>query len=306
MGIAQGLFKSLRPKQWTKNLLLFAGVVFTRSWSDPLMLRNAVAAFAIFCGLSSVVYLVNDIFDVEKDRQHPKKKFRPIAAGVVSVPMAWALAVLMTVGGLWAAFSLTRGFGIIAALYLGLSFGYSVYLKHVAVADILVLAVGFVLRALGGIEAIHLPGTQVQVTSFFLLTTLFLALFLAICKRRNELVTLGDEAANHRQVLGEYSVDFLNVLLTVATTGTIFSYALWTTQGQFAEPQIQGHFGMVFTIPFVLYGIFRYVWLVYRRDEGGAPEVLLLTDIPLLISVLLWGITVVAILYNLPVKPIGG
>lgn len=306
MGIVQGLFKSLRPKQWTKNLLLFAGVVFTRSWGDPLMVRNAVAAFAIFCGLSSVVYLVNDIFDVEKDRQHPKKKFRPIAAGVVSIPMAWALAVLMTVGGLYAAFALTRGFGIIAALYLALSFGYSVYLKHVAVADILVLAVGFVLRALGGIEAIHMPGTQVQVTSFFLLTTLFLALFLAICKRRNELVTLGDEAANHRQVLGEYSVDFLNVLLTVATTGTIFSYALWTTQGQFAGPQMQGQFGMVFTIPFVLYGIFRYVWLVYRRDEGGAPEVLLLTDIPLLISVLLWGITVVAILYNLPVAPAGG
>jgi len=174
------------------------------------------------------------------------------------------------------------------------------------VADILILALGFVLRALGGIEVIRIPEAEIPVTSFFLLTTLFLALFLAICKRRNELVTLGDEAANHRQVLSEYSVEFLDVLLTVATTGTIFSYALWTTQGQFAGAPSQGQFGLAFTIPFVLYGIFRYVWLVYRRDEGGAPEVLLLTDIPLLICVLLWGILVIVLLYPVPGRSVGG
>ncbi len=293
------IFRSLRPRQWTKNLLLFAGVIFTMNWDHPVMVRNAVVGFLVFCGLSSVVYVVNDILDIAKDRQHPTKKNRPIAAGVVSVPTAWGTAAVLGAISLFGAFLLPRGFGLIAVGYLVLSFAYSLYLKNVVVADILILALGFVLRALGGIEAIRIPGVEIPVTSFFLLTTLFLALFLAICKRRNELVLLGKGAANHRQVLGEYSVEFLDILLTVATTGTIFSYALWTTQGKFATPMENGGFGLVYTLPFVLYGIFRYIWLVYRRDEGGAPEVLLLTDIPLLTSVLLWGASIVAILYNM-------
>lgn len=298
MDLLLGLFKSLRPRQWTKNLLLFAGVVFSQNWGNAIMVRNAILGFVIFCGLSSVVYLVNDILDVHRDRQHPKKRLRPIAAGKVPIWLAWVLALILAIGGVIGAFRLTQPFGWCAVIYLVMNAAYSAHLKHVAVADILILAMGFVLRALGGLEVIMIPGAEIEITPYFLLTTLFLALFLAICKRRNELVLLGEDAANHRQVLGEYSVEFLDALLAVATAGTLFSYALWTTLGKFAA-LANGRIGMIYTMPFVLYGIFRYVWLVHRRDEGGAPEMLLLTDIPLLTCVVLWVLSVVAILYHL-------
>lgn len=295
MSLPVAMIKALRPKQWTKNALLLAGIVFTQNWGNQTMMIHAILGVAIFCALSSVVYLVNDILDVERDRQHPKKRLRPIAAGALPVPLAWGMAVGLTLLGLGGAFKLTFGFGVCAAAYLILTCGYSFYFKHVVIADIMILALGFVLRALGGIEVISIPGAVVPVTSYFLLTTLFLALFLAICKRRNELVLLGDAAAHHRQVLGDYSVEFLDVILTVATAGTLFSYALWTTQGKFAIPP-GGKIGMIYTMPFVVYGIFRYIWLVYKRDEGGAPEALLFEDIPLLFCVVGWVASTVSIL----------
>ncbi len=299
MGLLSGLLKECRPRQWIKNLLIFAGLVFSQNWRNPLMVRNAILGFVVFCALSSVVYIINDIFDVEQDRQHPKKRNRPIASGRVPIWLGWAVAAAGCVGGLALAFALTRPFGYTALIYIILTIAYSVRLKNVVVLDILILALGFVLRALGGIEVISIPGADIPITSYFLLTTLFLALFLAICKRRNELVLLGADAANHRPVLGEYSVGFLDVLLMVATAGTLFSYALWTTQGQFSAPLAGGRIGMIYTIPFVLYGIFRYIWLVFRREEGGAPEILLLTDFPLLTTVLLWGASVIFILLHL-------
>ncbi|MCB2155690.1 decaprenyl-phosphate phosphoribosyltransferase [bacterium] len=296
--------KALRPKQWVKNLLLFAGIVFARRWDDPQMIMNAVIGFVVFCALSGVVYIVNDIIDVEQDRKHPKKCKRAIASGAIS-PVAAGIggAILATIAIGYSFLYLPLPFAILAVTYFILVSLYSLKLKHAVVLDILLIALGFVLRALAGIEVIRIEGAVIEVTSYFLLTTLFLALFLAIAKRRNELVMLGTGAGSHRKVLEDYSTEFLDVMLTVATAGTLFSYALWTTQGQFATGGSESGNGntylLVLTLPFVLYGMFRYLWLVFKRDEGGAPELLLLEDYPLLTTVVLWMITVVAVLARL-------
>ncbi|CAN5352209.1 decaprenyl-phosphate phosphoribosyltransferase [soil metagenome] len=301
--------KSLRPKQWMKNLLLFAGILFARKWNDHHLVVNVLVGFAVFCALSGVVYITNDILDREKDREHPKKKFRPIASGAISPTAAAIGAIFLLIGGLAAAYWVTFNFFICAAIYVTLVTLYSFAFKHMVVLDVMVLAMGFVVRAMAGVEALHEHDlTPVPVTPYFILTTLFLALFLAIAKRRNELTLLGGHAAGHRKVLEDYSVEFCDVLLTVATTGVIFSYALWATNGAFSPGgalssadntarSLNGEtYTLAFTMPFVLYGIFRYLWLVFRKDEGGAPETLLLTDKPLLVTVILWIITVVAIL----------
>ncbi|HMX62100.1 MAG TPA: decaprenyl-phosphate phosphoribosyltransferase [Candidatus Sumerlaeota bacterium] len=308
-------FKCLRPKQWIKNLLLFAGILFAGRWNDAALVINVLVGFLVFCALSGVVYITNDILDVEKDREHPKKRLRPIASGAISANAAAAGGLVLLAGALAAAWWITPSFFICSVIYVLLVTAYSFKLKHMVILDIMVLAMGFVVRAMAGIEALHeeaLKANPVAVTPYFILTTLFLALFLAIAKRRNELVILGDGAGAHRQVLNDYSTEFCDVILTVATTGVIFSYALWATSGAFqvggalarqagspAAPAGAGDaYSMAFTMPFVLYGIFRYLWLVFKKDEGGAPEVVLLTDKPLLATVFLWMVTVVAILYR--------
>lgn len=293
--ILLAFLKCLRPKQWTKNLLLFAGILFAQRWQDGELLFNAFAAFLIFCALSGVVYVTNDILDREKDRHHPKKKNRPIASGAISPRAAGIGALALLAASLTGAWLITPGFFYCAAIYVVLVTAYSFKLKHMVILDIMVLAMGFVVRAMAGIEAIRVAGKDpVEVTPYFILTTLFLALFLAIAKRRNELVVLQDGAGGHRKVLREYSTEYLDVLLTVATTGVIASYAAWSLTGGFSRDGAP--YTMVLTMPFVLYGIFRYLWLVFRRDEGGAPEQLLLTDKPLLTTVVLWTVTVVVIL----------
>jgi 4-hydroxybenzoate polyprenyltransferase len=299
-------FFSLRPKQWTKNLLLFAGVFFAQRWSDSQSLLNACLGFAIFCALSGVVYVINDVLDVEQDRQHPKKCKRPIAAGKISPRVALICAILLGLISISASWILLpTAFTVLAVLYLGLVTAYSLVLKHEVILDILILAVGFVIRALGGIEVLRYEGAKpVEVTSYFLLTTLFLALFLASSKRRSEIVSLGDKAGSHRKVLALYSREFLDVLLTLSIAGTIFSYSLWTTQGKFSRlgnggGDFDNTYLLVLTIPFVLYGMFRYLWLVMVKGEGGAPDALLLEDKPLLITVALWFITVVGVLFKL-------
>lgn len=299
-------FRSLRPKQWTKNLLLFAGVFFAQRWSDAQSLQNAGLAFAIFCALSGVVYAVNDVLDIEQDREHPKKCKRPIASGAISPGAALfgAIALAAIAVGLSLAL-LPPLFTFLAVLYLILVSAYSLKLKHMVILDILVLAVGFVLRALAGIEALRYEGAQpVEITSYFLLTTLFLALFLASSKRRSEIVSLGEKAGSHRKVLELYTREFLDILLTLSIAGTIFSYSLWTTQGKFSRlAESSGHsentYLLVMTLPFVLYGMFRYLWLVIQKGEGGAPDALLLEDKPLLITVFLWIVTVVGVLWKL-------
>lgn len=286
--------QSLRPKQWTKNGLLFAGILFAQRWDNQLLVINVLCAFIIFCALSGVVYVINDVLDVEKDRQHPKKKNRPIASGRISPGAASAGAFLLLAAGLVAAWFITLNFFICAIIYVTLVATYSIKLKHVVILDIMAIAIGFVVRAIAGIEAMRVPGEDIEVTPYFILTTLFLALFLAVGKRRSELLNMSAKAAETRKVLKDYSVEYLDLLLTLATTGVIYSYASWTTSGDLAK--IEGTYAMAFTMPFVLYGIFRYLWLVLIKSQGEAPDELLLKDKPLLITVGLWLAAVITIL----------
>ncbi|GAB4324233.1 MAG: decaprenyl-phosphate phosphoribosyltransferase [Candidatus Sumerlaeia bacterium] len=279
-----------RPRQWTKNLLLFAGVLFTGRLQDPASIGRAVAAFVIFCALSSVVYIINDLKDLDSDRQHPVKRHRPLASGDLPVGAAVLTAAVLTPAALILSFLINTSFGCYALAYFILLTLYSFHLKHVVILDIMLVAVGFVIRAIAGIEVLRGIGGPLEITSWFIVCALFLSLFLAICKRRNELVLLNANAGRHRRVLEEYSEQFLDQMMAVATTGTILTYALWSVQGKFH--------GMIYTLPFVVFGIFRYLYLVYKRDQGGAPEIILLTDRPLQVNIVLWLATTVGILYG--------
>jgi len=288
------LIIGMRPKQWTKNLLLFAGVIFTHNLSQMHRVIDAVSAFVIFCGLSGVIYLYNDLLDVESDRQHPLKCKRPIASGQLPISLAWAAAVILSVVCIVWAFFLNLKFGGYAVIYFVLMIFYSMVLKHVVILDLLVVAIGFVLRALAGVRAIELPGERLPVTPWFITCILFLALFIVICKRRHELMLLADSASSHRPVLEHYSPAFLDQMVSVATTASVLSYALYVVLGAPPTPKRDL---MIMTLPFVLYGIFRYLYLVYKRDEGGSPENMLLRDVPMLVNVGCWAVVIVLIFY---------
>ena len=285
------LIKSLRPKQWTKNLLLFAGVIFTGNLKDVALLARAFAGFVLFCILSGTVYLINDLWDIKSDRQHPEKKNRPIASGRLSIGAAVAAVFIIGVPALFFSYMLGVAFGHCALLYFVLVTLYSLYLKHFVILDLMLVALGFVIRAVAGIEAIEVGGKIPEITPWFLACALFLALFMAICKRRHEIMLLNNGAAGHRRVLAEYSPAFLDQMVAVTTSATVLSYALWSTIGKFAN------YHMILTLPFVLYGIFRYLYNVYRKDEGGSPEIILLKDRGLQVDILLWLISIVMLLY---------
>ncbi len=281
----------MRPKQWIKNLLLFAGIVFSENLINLEMLLRASVGFVLFCLLSGSVYIINDIRDLEFDQQHPLKQKRPLASGELSIGIATIMALILSVIGIAGSFSLGLNFGLLALGYFLMQNIYSLVLKHVVIVDILIVAIGFVLRALAGIEAIRIPGATVPVTPWFISVTFFLALFIVIVKRRHELILLEGNASGHRKVLEEYSAQFIDQMIAVVTSATVISYALWTAIGY------TRHQTMIFTLPFVLYGIFRYLYIAYKREEGGAPENVLLTDKPLLIDIFIWGIIVVGLLY---------
>ena len=281
----------MRPRQWTKNLLVFAGLIF----GDKLFDRHAVAlatgAFGVFCLLSSTVYLINDIRDREADRRHPAKSKRPIASGALPVSTAAAAAVVLAGVALAGAWFIGRSFAGVAALYLVLLAAYSFALKHVVIVDVLTLAGGFVLRAAGGALAV-----QVVFSHWLLLLTLLGALFLALSKRRSELVILADGAGAHRRALDEYSPYLLDQMISVVTASTLLAYAFYTI-----SPETVAKFNtdlLSWTIPFPLYGIFRYLYLVHRREGGGSPSDTLLEDRPIQICVVLWGAAVITILYG--------
>ena len=289
--LALHLLLSLRPAQWSKNLLVFAGLLFGRRLFDAASVLDAVSAFAVFCVLSGVVYLVNDIADRESDRQHPLKAQRPIASGALPVPIAAGIACALGAGGLVAAYAIGPAFAAVAAAYLGLQIMYSFPLKHIVIIDVLTIAVGFVLRAVGGAVAVH-----VEISHWLLVCTILLALFIALAKRRHEIVLLAGGAANHRPILGEYSAYLLDQMIGVVTASTLISYVFYTI-----SPETQAKFGTAWlglTIPFPLYGIFRYLYLVHQREGGGSPADLLLTDWPLLACVALWALTVALIIYH--------
>lgn len=282
---------ALRPRQWTKNLIVLAGLIFGERLLDPAAVINATVAFGVFCLLSGAVYLVNDIGDREADRLHPTKSTRPVAAGDLSVGAALAFGISIAAVGLAAAFRLSVGFGLIGFTYVALLVLYSVWLKHLVILDVLTLALGFVLRAWGGAVAVG-----VVMSHWLLLLALLLALFLALSKRRAELVSLADDARHHRPSLAEYSPHLLDQMISVVTASTLLAYAMYTIDA--ATVARFGTDRLIWTLPFPLYGIFRYLYLVHRREGGGNPSEILLSDRPLLICVALWGVAVILLIYG--------
>jgi 4-hydroxybenzoate polyprenyltransferase len=285
------LVRSMRPKQWTKNLLVFAGVIFGEKLLVPAAFVTSLEAFGVFCFLSSAVYLVNDVRDRGADRVHPVKSKRPIASGAVSPATAVTAAAVLAGSALIVASTVNAAFALVAASYLLLMWWYSWSIKHVVILDVLALAGGFVLRAAGGAAAV-----EVAFSHWLLLLTLLLALFLALSKRRAELVALSGEASTHRRSLGEYSPYLLDQMIGVVTASTLLAYAFYTI-----SPETVEKFGtdrLLWTVPFPLYGIFRYLYLMHQREGGGNPSDTLLEDKPILLCVGLWGAAVIAILYG--------
>lgn len=285
------LVASLRPEQWTKNLFVFAGLLFggrLLEWNAVLL---ATAAFLIFCALSGAVYLVNDIADRDADQRHPLKRTRPIASGQLAVRTAVLAALVLGAGGLAAAILISPGLGAIAGLYLVLLLAYSAQLKHVVIIDVLTIAAGFVLRAVAGAVAVAVP-----IRFWLLVCTTLLALFLAFSKRRHELLLLGDGAIDHRRILEEYSPYLLDQMIAVVTASTVIAYTLFATSAETAERL--GTSRLPVTIPFVLYGIFRYLYLVHQKRGGGSPAEMLLTDRPLLACVAFWAGSVMVLMYT--------
>jgi 4-hydroxybenzoate polyprenyltransferase len=295
MSLARALVQSLRPHQWTKNLFVLAALGFSKHLFDVDAALRAGLAFAVFCVLSGASYLVNDLTDLAQDRLHPVKRLRPLASGALPVPLARAAALVLVLVALVAAATLGPTFALSALAYLGLNLGYSFGLKHVVILDVLGLALGFTLRAVAGALAI-----QVVFSQWLLVCTTLLALFLALAKRRHELVTLED-AAGHRPILAEYSPYLLDQMIGVATAACLMGYAFYTLAPETIEKYRTDRLSL--TIPFVIYGIFRYLYLVHRKELGGSPSDLLLTDRPLLAAVALWALAVVTIVYTAPGAP---
>lgn len=300
------LLLAMRPRQWTKNLAIFVGIVFAQQLLNPILFGRATIAFGVFCLASSGIYLFNDLLDLENDRQHPKKKLRPLAAG--TLPTSWAkvmVAILWLASACLAValfFIPVQGKDVFAsfgganvlfactlASYLILMILYGLRLKHVVLLDVFIIAAGFALRILAG--AVSVP---VIISPWLYVVTIMLSLMLAFGKRRNELVLMEGQASNHRQILKEYSLPLLDQMITIVTATTIMAYSLYTFQAS------SGSHPLMITVPLVLYGIFRYLYLVYVRKEGGSPEEVLLRDRHMLGTVLLCIVVVFVVLYLLP------
>jgi 4-hydroxybenzoate polyprenyltransferase len=285
------LLISLRPGQWTKNFFVFAALVFAQRLNDRNAVVKAVMAFGVFCALSAAVYLVNDVLDREHDRRHPLKSHRPIASGALSPALAVTAAAALALVGMIVALSLGWLFFEMSAAYVVLLWAYSAFLKHVVILDVLTIAGGFTLRATAGAAAITVP-----ISHWLLVCTMLLALFIALSKRRHELTFLSAMASGHRPILGDYTPYLLDQMISVVTASTLVAYAFYTI-----SPETTAKFGtdlLSLTIPFPLYGIFRYLYLVHRHDQGGSPAELVINDRPLLVCVGLWALSVIAIIYR--------
>jgi len=290
MSLARAIVVSLRPYQWVKNLVVLVALAFSKHLFDADAAARAALALVVFCALASAVYLVNDILDLERDRLHPLKRSRPIASGALPVGIARIVAVVLLLGALAGSLALGPGFEICAGSYAVLGFGYSLLLKHFVILDVLTVALGFVLRAVAGAVAIG-----VHFSPWLLVCTILLALFLGLAKRRHELVSL-DDAAAHRSSLAEYTPYLLDQMIAVVTASCLTAYAFYTLAPETVEKYKTERLAL--TIPFVIYGIFRYLYLVHRRELGGSPGDVLLADRPLLATVALWAVAVVLIVYT--------
>ena len=286
-----GLLKTMRPRQWTKNGFVFIALLFDRQLTNPTSFLHTLAAFVLLCLMSSAVYIMNDLADIESDQQHPKKKLRPLPSGKLTVGAAQIAAVVFALGSLAAGFALAVDFGWILLSYLVIQIAYTFWLKHVVLLDVFVITSGFVLRIAAGVTVIDVQ----RFSPWLYVFGGFLALFMALGKRRHELSLLGDNAHSHRAILNEYNLDFIDRMLSVVMTSAVVSYSLYT----FLAEGLPDNHVMMLTIPFVLYSIFRYLYLIHIRDEGGAPEEILLRDRPLQVAVGLFGVVVFVALYVL-------
>jgi len=289
------LLKTMRPRQWTKNLIIFIPLVFTlRQYWQPFTLDMYVRfgitfiAFALFCIFSGIVYLINDLVDFEKDRLHPIKRNRPLASGALEKSKAVTAVVLLLLITLPLAFMLDLTFGVIAIVYLAINLLYSFVLKNIVIVDVFTVAGGFVLRAVAGAVAIDVPASP-----WLYVCTVLLSLFIGFGKRRHELIVLARNATNHRAILKEYTPQLLDEMVSVTTASFVMAYSLYT----FSAENLPRNRAMMITIPFALYVVFRLLYLVHVKNEGGSPEEMILKDRSLFVALVLWAITIVGILY---------
>lgn len=284
------IIEALRPSQWVKNGFVFAALIFAEKLTDQHAVVIDCLAALIFCAISSAVYLINDTLDAEEDRLHPVKRLRPIASGRVAPPVAASCGLALAALAFAGSWMVGRELFVVIAIYAALNVAYSAGLKRILLLDVFIIAAGFVLRVLAGGAAIH-----VRISSWLIICTTLLALFMALSKRRHELVLLGENGSRHRASLEHYTPYFLDQLIAIVTASTVMSYALYTFSADVRSRFPGKHLAL--TIPFVLFGIFRYLFLVHRREEGGNPTRMLLTDPVLLSVVLLWAASVVLIIY---------
>lgn len=284
------LIETLRPQQWVKNGFIFAALIFSQSLTRWDRCRQVILATLVFCMVSSATYVLNDILDAAEDRHHPLKKLRPIASGRISPTTAGIAGVVLGCAGLIAAWRLNAGFFAIVLAYVAINVLYSTFLKHVVLLDVFIVAAGFLFRVIAGGLVIQVP-----ISPWLIVCTTLLALFIALSKRRHELVLLGRRASDHRAILADYSPYFLDQLIGIVTASTVVSYALYTL-----SPDVQSKFPgkrLELTIPFVLFGIFRYLYLIHHGEQGGNPTRSLFTDLVLLSVVLFWAASVILIIY---------
>lgn len=283
------LFKTMRPRQWTKNIFIFAALVFDKQLLNPDSFLRTLAGFALFCLISSSVYIFNDIADVDADRKHPEKKKRPIPSGKLPIRTAWIAGVALVIFTFTASYFLAPGFEVVVAAYFLLNIAYTKWLKHIPILDVLIIAAGFVLRVHAGVTLISVE----RFSPWLYVVMTLLSLFLGFGKRRAELALLAHGAGSHRKVLDGYTLPLIDQYIMIVSGTTIVAYSLYT----FSAPNVPDSHSMMLTIPFVVYAIFRYLYLINVEQAGGAPEEILLTDRPFQIAMLLWGAAVLAIFY---------
>jgi 4-hydroxybenzoate polyprenyltransferase len=283
------LLKSMRPKQWPKNALVFVALVFDRQLTNPMAFLHTLAGFILFCLISSAVYIINDVMDIEADRNHPTKRLRPIASGKLPISVARLAVGVILMVVLPLAYLLSPYFAVIVLVYFLLNLAYSVYLKHIPILDVFALASFYVLRVAAGVVLIQVA----RFSPWLYVFTTFLSLFLGVGKRRAEMTLLAEGANTHRKVLEGYSIPLLDQMIMIVVTVTIVTYSLYT----FSAPNLPANHTMMLTIPFVIYGVFRYLYLIEIKKSGGAPEDVLFTDRPLQVDILLWGLAVLVVMY---------
>ncbi|OQX85002.1 MAG: decaprenyl-phosphate phosphoribosyltransferase [Candidatus Latescibacteria bacterium 4484_7] len=284
---------SMRPKQWTKNLVLFAGVVFSKNFTSPSSLKESFYGFVIFCALSGTIYILNDIFDREKDKSHPVKRLRPIASGTLSVAAASIVSAVVAAVSLAVSWFFGLEFFIIAVAFVVINIAYSLFIKNIVILDVITISFSFLLRAVAGVAVLRSIIPDVELSPWLLICTLFLSLFLAICKRRHEMLFL-ENASSHRKSLGDYSVHLLDQLVGLSATTSLLSYSIYTVWPKTVEKFHTAN--LVYTIPFVVFGIMRYLYLVYNRNKGEDPSNVLIMEKSILIDVFLWFVVTVLIL----------